>query len=91
MSLDLHFNSANLVVQTGTIACSGIEKKQSDWLSLILVAKKLNLIQLPELTARSLIRERQESVTNSNGLLGAFIIYERRGGGGGGGGGWVKI
>ena len=45
--------SANLVARTGTIACSGIEKKQSDWLSLILVAKKLNMIQLPELNARS--------------------------------------
>ena len=48
--------SANLVARTGTIAYSGIEKKQSDWLSLILVAKKLNLIQLPELTARSPVR-----------------------------------
>ena len=37
----------------GTIACSRIEKRRSDWLSLILVAKKLNLIQLPELAARS--------------------------------------
>ena len=45
--------SANLVARTGTVACSSIEKKQSDWFSLILVAKKLNLIQLPELTARS--------------------------------------
>ena len=35
--------SANLVARTGTIACSGIEKKQSDWLSLILVAKKVEL------------------------------------------------
>ena len=45
--------SANLVARTSTVACSSIEKKQSDWFSLILVAKKLNLIQFPELTARS--------------------------------------
>ena len=34
--------SANSVARTGTIACSNIEKKKSDWLSLILVAIKLN-------------------------------------------------
>ena len=45
--------SANLAARIGTVACSSIEKKQSDWFSFILVAKKLNLIQLPELTARS--------------------------------------
>ena len=45
------------VARTGTIACSSIEKKQADWLSLILVAKKLNLIQLPELTARSPVND----------------------------------
>ena len=50
--------SANLVARTGTIACSSIEKKQSDWLSLILVAKKLNLIQLLELTTRSPVNAR---------------------------------
>ena len=50
--------SANLVARTGTVACSSVEKKQSDWLSLILVAKKLNLIQLPELTARSPVNAR---------------------------------
>ena len=50
--------SANSVARTGTIACSSIKKKQSDWLSLILVAKKLNLIQLPELTARSPVNAR---------------------------------
>ena len=49
--------SANSVARTGTIACSSIEKK-SDWLSLILVAKKLNMIQLPELTARSPVNAR---------------------------------
>ena len=43
---------------TGTVACFGIEMKQSDWFSLILVAKKLNLIQLPELTARSPVNAR---------------------------------
>ena len=50
--------SANSVALTGTIACSSIEKKKSDWLSLILVAKKLNLIQLPELTPRSPVNAR---------------------------------
>ena len=35
-----------------------IEKKQSDWFSLTLVAKKLNFIQLPELTARSPVNAR---------------------------------
>ena len=50
--------SANSVARTGTIACSSIEKKKSDWLSLILVAKKLNLIQLPELTTRSPVNAR---------------------------------
>ena len=50
--------SANLVARTGTIACSSIEKKQYAWFSLILVAKKLNLIQLPELTARSPVNAR---------------------------------
>ena len=35
--------SANSVARTGTIACSSIEKKKSDWLSLILVAIKLKL------------------------------------------------
>ena len=50
--------SANLVTRTGTIACSSIEKKQLDWLSLILVAKKLNLIQIPGLTARSPVNPR---------------------------------
>ena len=50
--------SANLVARTGTVACSGIEMKQSDWFSLILVAKKLHLIQLPELTARSPVNAR---------------------------------
>ena len=52
------FTSANSVARTGTIACSSIEKKKSDWLSLILVAKKLNLVQLPELTARSPVNAR---------------------------------
>ena len=47
-----------MVARTGTIACSGIEKKQSDWFSLILVAKKLSLVQLPELTARSPVNAR---------------------------------
>ena len=37
---------------------SSIEKTQADWLSLTLVAKKLNLIQLPELTARSPVNAR---------------------------------
>ena len=32
--------------------------KQSDWFSLILVAKKLNLIQLPEPTARTPVNAR---------------------------------
>ena len=50
--------SANLVARTGTIAGSSIEKKQSDWLSLILVAKNTNLIQLPELTVRSPVNAR---------------------------------
>ena len=50
--------SANLVARTGTVACSGIEMKQSDWFSLILVAKKLHLIQLLELTARSPVNAR---------------------------------
>ena len=50
--------STNLGVRNGTIACSSIEKKQSDWLPLILVAKKLNLIQFPELTARSPVNAR---------------------------------
>ena len=50
--------SANLVARTGTVACFSIEKKQSDWCSLTLVAKKLNLIQLPELTARSPVNAR---------------------------------
>ena len=50
--------SANLVARTDTIACSSIEKKQSDWLSLILVAKTLNLIQLPELTGSSQVNAR---------------------------------
>ena len=50
--------SANLVAWTGTVACSSIEKKQSDWFSLILVAKKLNLIQLPELTVRPPVKAR---------------------------------
>ena len=35
-----------------------LKKKQSDWFSLILVAKKLNLIQLPDLTARSPVNAR---------------------------------
>ena len=50
--------SANFVARTGTVACSSIEKKQSDWISLILDATKLNLIQLPELTARSPVNAR---------------------------------
>ena len=50
--------SANSVARTGTIACYRIGNKQSDWLPLILVAKKLNLIQLPELAARSPVRPR---------------------------------
>ena len=50
--LRLVSTSANLVARTGTVACYSIEKKQPDWFLLILVAKKLNLIQLPELTAR---------------------------------------
>ena len=53
LKADFHFSAASSVARTGTIACSSIEKKRSDWLSLILVAKKLNLIQLPELAARS--------------------------------------
>ena len=48
---DFHFSEFGRA--TGMITCSSIEKKQSDWLSLILVVKKLNLIQLAELIARS--------------------------------------
>ena len=40
------------------VACSSNEKKQSDWFSVILVAKRLDLIQLPELTVRSLVNAR---------------------------------
>ena len=59
-----------------------IEKKQSDWVSLILVAKKLNLIQLPELTARShaLIANRLVARPNSepaNRLICARIGEKR--------------
>ena len=43
------------VARTGTIACS---RKQCYWLTLILFAKKFNLIQLPELTARSRVNAR---------------------------------
>ena len=62
--------SANLVARTGMIACSSIEKKQSDWLSLILVAKKLNLIQLPELVARVPVNARfQLGFRAAHGLI----------------------
>ena len=62
--------SANLAARTGTIACSSIEKKQSDWLLLILVAKKLNLIQFPELTARSPVNARGQIRRSGNRPLG---------------------
>ena len=49
------FHFSEFVARTGTIACS---RKQCYWLALILFAKKLNLIQLPELTARSRVNAR---------------------------------
>ena len=53
MHIKAGFHFSEFGRANGTVACSSIEKKQSDWFSLILVAKTLNLIQLPELTARS--------------------------------------
>ena len=69
--------SANLVARTGTAACSSIEKKQSDWFSLILVAKKLNLIQLPELTARSPVNARFQLGFRSKHALIAHRLVAR--------------
>ena len=68
--------SANLVARTGTVACSSIEKKQSDWFSLTLVAKKLNLIQLPELTARSPVNARFQLGFRAASL--SIAVYKSR-------------
>ena len=68
--------SANLFVRTGTVACSSIEKKQSDWFSLILVAKKLILIQLPELTPRSPANARLQLEFRAASL--SIAVYKSR-------------
>ena len=69
---------ANLVARIDTIACSSIEKKQSDWLSLILVEKKLNLIQLPELTARSPVNARfQLGFPAAHALIAHRLVARR--------------
>ena len=64
--------------RTGTIACSSIEKKKSDWLPLILVTKKLKLIQLPELTARSPVNARFQLGFRATHVQIAHHLVERR-------------
>ena len=60
------------------IACSSIEKKKSDWLPLILVTKKLKLIQLPELTARSPVNARFQLGFRATHVQIAQHLVERR-------------
>ena len=71
--------SANSVTGTGTIACSGIEKNRSDWLSLILVARwPVNArFQLGFRSAHAqIVMDRLVARPNSPKSLGFYVMKE---------------